>query len=296
MDDLADAPATLGDALAVARSRLVAAGIPDAATDARVLAQCAFGGDRAYLLTHTSVAPPSRDWAALQAMVARRIQGEPVSRILGYREFWSLRLRITPDTLDPRPDTETVVGVVLDRVIRRDQPLKVLDLGTGTGCILLAVLSELPLARGIGIDRSAGAVAVAGQNAAALGVSDRCGFVVGDWATAIRPSSVDIVVSNPPYIPSQTIDGLQPEVARHDPRQALDGGPDGLSAYRDLAPQVSDVLRPGGLVVFEVGAGQADSVYRLMKGVGFNNLRRTLDFSGTQRCVSAQKTVGLPED
>ena len=296
MDSLADAPATLGDALAAARSRLAAAGVPDAATDARVLAQRAFSADRAYLLTHATVAAASRDWAALQAMVDRRIEGEPVSRILGYREFWSLRLRITPDTLDPRPDTETIVGVVLDRVARRDQPLTLVDLGTGTACILLALLSELPLARGIGIDRSSGAVAVAGENAATLGLSNRCGLVLGDWATAIRPSSVDVVVSNPPYIPSQTIDGLQPEVARYDPREALDGGADGLSAYRDLAPQIADILRPGGLAVFEVGAGQADPVCRLMKQVGFNNLRRTLDFSGTQRCVSGQKTVGLPED
>lgn len=306
MGDIADAsatpgplplvPSTLGDALAAARSRLAAAGIPDAATDARVLAQSAFGGDRAFLLTGRTAAPPPHGWTVLQAMVDRRVNGEPVSRILGCREFWSLPLRITPDTLDPRPDTETVVQVALERIGGRDRPLTLLDLGTGSGCILLALLSELPRASGIGIDRSAGAVRVARGNAEALGLSDRCRFAVGDWASAIRPSSIDMAVCNPPYVRAGSIDHLQPEVAQHDPRNALDGGADGLAAYRELAPALAKVLRPGGLAVLEIGIGQADSVARLLKGVGFNNLCKNLDFSGTLRCVSGQKNVGLPED
>ncbi len=296
MADLAGLPATVGDALSVVRARLAAAGVPDAAVDARVLAQSAFGGDRALLLTRRTTAPPPDAWADLLAMSDRRARGEPVSRILGLREFWSLPFRITRDTLDPRPDTETVISVVLDRLGARQDPLTLVDLGTGTGCILLALLSELPEARGIGIDRSAGAASVARDNARALGLSGRSRFMVGDWVTAVSADSVDIVVSNPPYIPSGTIDGLQREVARYDPRAALDGGTDGLRAYRDLVPGAAKVLRPGGLAVFEVGADQADPVERLMKGAGFNNLQKRLDFSGIPRCVSGQKTVGLPED
>ena len=296
MADGADAPATLGAALAAAQAQLAAAGIADAAVDARVLALAAFGGDRTHLLTHREAAAPPRDWTALQAMVERRTRGEPVSRILGYREFWSLRFRVSPDTLDPRPDTETVVRVVLDRVGQDDRSLTLLDLGTGTGCILLALLSELPRARGIGVDRSHKAASMARGNADALGLGGRCGFGAGDWAAAIRPASVDVVVSNPPYVCSGAIDALQPEVSRYDPRCALDGGADGLAAYRVLAPQLIRVLRPGGIAAVEVGAGQAEPVAGLMKGVGFNNLWKNLDFSGTHRCVSGQKTVGLPED
>lgn len=296
MDDIADRPATLGQALDAARTRLAAAGIPDAAVDARVLAQAAFGGDRAHLLTHRHVAAPARALTALQAMVDRRTMGEPVSRILGQREFWSLRFQITPDTLDPRADTETVVRVALERLGDGDRPLTLLDLGTGTGCLMLALLSELPRARGIGVDRSLAAVSVARANAAALGLADRCAFLVGDWAGAVGASRVDVAVCNPPYVPSGSIAGLQREVAQFDPRSALDGGPDGLAAYRRLVPDLWNVLRPDGWAAFEVGIGQARSVERLMKSGGFNNLRKTLDLSGTLRCVSGQKTVGLPED
>ena len=296
MGDAAGAPATLGEALAAARRRLAASGIADAAVDARVLAQAAFGADRTYLLTHREAVPTPDDWGALQAMVDRRTSGEPVSRILGYREFWSLRFRVTPDTLDPRPDSETLVRVVLDRVERRDRPLTLLDLGTGTGCLLIALLTELPSARGIGVDRSRGAAAVARANADALGIGGRTMFLVGDWAAAVAPSSVDVAVCNPPYVPTAAIDGLQREVARYDPRGALDGGGDGLDAYRAVVPGLARALRPGGLAAFEVGAGQAEPVTRLLNGGGFNNLQQNLDFSRTHRCVSGQKTVGLPED
>lgn len=315
---------TLGTLLRWVRDRLAAARIEDAAADARVLVGAALGLDRSALLLRRDAPVPPGAAGAVAGLVARRLAREPVSRILGVREFWSLEFQVTADVLDPRPDTETVVEAALAWVQDtgpRDRPLRVLDLGTGSGCLLLAVLSELHGARGLGIDRSPAAAALARANARRLGLSDRAAMVVGDWADAVRsrppdgelfgraatetgaiktgaigadasPGGFDLVVSNPPYIPSAEIPDLAPEVRDHDPLLALDGAVDGLAAYRRIAADLPRLLRPGGLVALEVGRGQDAAVAALLREAGLDapNLRH--DLRGVPRCVTAKSRPG----
>lgn len=278
----------IGAALREAGQRLAAAGVEDAPRDARLLLQVATD-----LPTATLVGFPERDLdpAALsrfQGLLARREQREPMAQILGRREFWSLSFRVTPDTLDPRPDSETLVQAVLDRVPDRNAPLRLVDFGTGTGCLLLALLHDLPNATGLGVDLSAAALAVAADNARSLGFAERASFRQGDWAEGVTPS-FDIVVSNPPYIERDTIAGLQPEVARFEPRLALDGGVDGFDAYRALLPATARLLRTGGLAAFEVGAGQADSVAAIGAAHGLRHIATVPDLGGMPRVVLWQK-------
>jgi release factor glutamine methyltransferase len=213
--------------------------------------------------------------------VRRRAAGEPLSRLRGAREFWSLDFALSPETLDPRPESETLVAAALDAVPDRAARLRLLDLGTGTGCLLLALLSELPNAWGLGIDRAAGAAATARANAVALGLASRAAFIVGDWGEALR-GGFDFVVSNPPYIPSADIPALAPEV-RHDPLRALDGGPDGLDAYRALAPDLARLLR--GTALIELGAGQAPAAARIMRTAGLDVRGTRPDLAGIDRCL-----------
>jgi release factor glutamine methyltransferase len=221
------------------------------------------------------------------ATIARRLQGEPVSRIMSVKEFYGRSFIVDKHTLDPRPDTEILIDAVLDTLKdRREEPVRILDLGTGTGCILLTLLAELPLARGIGSDASAGALEIARRNAEALGVGDRAGFVAGDWFEPIG-GRFDIVVSNPPYVASGEIAGLAREVS-YDPLLALDGGADGLEAYRRIASCVTDVLSPGGMVILEVGETQAEAVLGLLCDAGLKiEAGRPIwtDLAGRQRCV-----------
>ena len=216
--------------------------------------------------------------------MARRAGREPVSRILGEREFWSLRFSLAPDTLDPRPDSETVVEAALDWCGERPGPLRVLDLGTGTGCLLLAVLESRPEATGIGTDIAAGAVAEAARNAAALGLSDRASFRRADWDAGIA-GRFDLILSNPPYIPTPEIGGLEPEVTSWDPKAALDGGADGLDAYRRIAPAAAGRLAPGGAAFLEIGAGQEEPVEAIMAAEGFSRFVRKADLGGNVRCL-----------
>lgn len=222
------------------------------------------------------VAEPTRwvsavELARLEVMTERRFRHEPVSRILGQKEFWSLPFIIGPATLDPRPDTELVVQSVLE-IVRKcaalERDLKVLDLGTGCGCILLSVLRELKQASGVGIDRSELALRTASKNALALGIADRACFAAMDWLGGLS-GPFDIIVSNPPYIRRETIPHLAPEVALYDPERALDGGRDGLAAYRAIIPFLKDVIAPDGWAVFEVGEAQAEIVLEMMNANGF---------------------------
>jgi release factor glutamine methyltransferase len=209
------------------------------------------------------------------------------------KEFWGLPLTLSPETLVPRPDTETVVEAALDHVRAADgigRPLRIADLGTGSGAILLALLSELPHACGIGTDISEGALHTARANAVALGLDGRAAFVACSYAAALS-GPLDLIVSNPPYIASTDIAGLAVEVRHHDPLRALDGGPDGLDAYRALIPQAAALLRPGGAVVVEVGLGQAHDVEAMMTKAGLSAdltpVRR--DLAGVSRAVSGRK-------
>jgi release factor glutamine methyltransferase len=280
---------TLGDLLKGGAARLAAAGIEGAAREVRLLVQAA-----ADVPVATQIAFPERaidaDAAArFEALLLRRTRREPMAHILGRREFWSLAFKVTADTLDPRPDSETPVQAVLDQAPDRSAALRLIDFGTGTGCLLLALLHELPNATGVGVDTSPAALAVATENAHALGLAERALFRRGDWDEGIEPG-FDIVLSNPPYIPSQDIDGLQPEVASFEPRLALDGGVDGLDAYRRLAPAAARLLRPGGLAAFEIGIGQGDSVRRMMASAGLRHIATARDLAAVERCLLFRKS------
>jgi release factor glutamine methyltransferase len=275
-------------ALKDAVARLRAAGVETPVLDARLLVQHALGADWNQLYIGPDRELTERERADLGQLLDRRVAREPVSRILGRREFWSLELLVGPDTLDPRPDTETIVDAALKLVPRRDLHLRILDLGTGTGAILLALLTELPSATGLGVDRAPGAVATATENARLLGLEGRARFRNGDWGRGIE-ERFDLIVANPPYIRRDDIAGLAPEVRDFDPLLALDGGPDGLDAYRALAPDLERLLDPGGCAVLEVGQGQAAAVSRILEAAGLRPAGSARDLGGIERCVIAQR-------
>ena len=267
-----------------AANRLRSAGIPEPRSEARILLQTVLDEPAEALLRapDTPVAPASAD--RFRALVARRAEREPVSRIVGNREFWSIEFSVTADTLDPRPDSETVVSAALRWCGGRHGPLRLLDLGTGSGCLLLALLSELPEATGIGTDLAPGAVATAARNAAALGLSPRASFLCADWDAGVG-GVFDLIVCNPPYIPREQIEGLEPEVARWEPRLALDGGEDGLEAYRRLAPAIGCRLAPGGGAFLEIGAGQKSAVEAICVASGLERFACEKDLGDIIRCL-----------
>jgi release factor glutamine methyltransferase len=266
-----------------------AAGIETPGLDARRLLEGVLGLTSAALL--------AGDGQALGALAdrvsdaqRRRLGGEPVSRILGHREFYGRRFGLSPDTLDPRPETETLVEVALARLAadgRRDQPLRVLDLGTGSGCLLVTLLAELPAARGLGTDIAAGALASARANAEVHGVGARAHWKLADGPEPLH-GPFDLLLSNPPYIRSGDVDRLGEEVSRHDPRQALDGGADGFDFYRRIATHAPRLLAAEGSVLLEVGAGQAEEVARMLARTLPNRVIASQnDLAGIVRCVAA---------
>jgi release factor glutamine methyltransferase len=284
---------TVGEAVADAARQLAAAGIESARREARLLVALADGADEAVILGYPERALDPAAGARLQCLLARRVKREPLSRIRGTREFWSLVFALSADTLDPRPDSETLVAAALASVPDRAAPLRLLDLGTGTGCLLLAVLSELPNAIGVGVDIAPGAAATARRNAASMGLANRAFFVVGGWGAAFG-GGFDLVLANPPYVPSAALAGLAPEV-QFDPRTALDGGGDGLAAYRALAPDLARLLAPRGIAFIEVGAGQSSDVASLFVRGGLVECARKADLAGTERCLALarpKKIVG----
>jgi release factor glutamine methyltransferase len=289
---------TLAETVAAAAARLEAAGVEAARRDARLLACRLLGGGPELLLAQGHRERTPDEARRIEAAVTRRAAREPVSRILGEREFWSLPFGLNAATLDPRADSETLVEAVLAEVGDRAGPLRILDLGTGSGCLLLALLSELPQAGGCGIDISAEAVAQATANAGRLGLAGRARFIAHSWAQGLAFDGAregepwDLVVSNPPYIASGEFAGLAPEVAGFDPAAALDGGADGLDAYRALIPASAAVLRPGGLLALEIGCGQAVAVEDLLREAGLVPLCRAADLAGIERCLLARKAPG----
>lgn len=281
---------TIGEALAEAARRLRAAGIDSPWREARLLVGIAAGVGPEVIVGHPERALPAEAAARLEPLLRRRCAGEPASRLAGRREFWSLPFLLSPDTLDPRPDSETVVEAALAALPDRRAPLALLDLGTGSGCLLLALLSELPAAVGVGVDASEGACRTARANAAALGLARRAAFVVADWAAPLG-GQFDLVVSNPPYVSDAEMAALAPEVARFDPPRALAGGPDGLDAYRRLAPALAGLLRPGGLAVLEVGRGQAPAVAALLRAAALTVRAARRDLAGVERAVLAERAA-----
>ena len=233
-------------------------------------------------------APLGEAAGTLEAFAQRREAGEPLSRILGRREFWSLDFAISPDVLDPRPDTETIIEAALGALAeRRGAPLRLLDLGVGSGALLCALLSEFAAALGVGVDLSQAAARVARTNVEALGLAARAEIRIGDW-TAGLDGPFDLIVANPPYIPTADLADLAPEVRNHDPRLALDGGTDGLDAYRALAPQIVRLLAPEGWFFLEVGAGQADDVKAIAENAGLAEVTTFRDLSGIERVVAGR--------
>lgn len=278
---------TLDQALATAAARLNAAGVPESRLEARVLVAAALGVTREAMLAHGDAVVDAPAAARLAGYVTRRATGEPTARILGRKEFWSLEFEVTADTLVPRPESETLVEAALASVTERGAALSVLDLGTGTGCLLLAFLSELSNARGLGVDLNPGAVAVAQRNATRLGLADRASFVSGDFAaTPGAGERFHIVLSNPPYIRDGDIAGLAREVAHFEPRLALSGGPDGLAAYRALAARLPLLLAPSGTAFLEIGQGQEAVVARIMTDQGLAVAAEFRDLAGIVRCLA----------
>jgi release factor glutamine methyltransferase len=254
---------TMGVARTAAAARLAAAGVDGAPRDAKLLIEAATGLDAAALAADPERLLGAEEAARLEALVARRAAREPMSYILGRAGFWTIELIVTPDVLTPRPESETVIEAALEAT--RDKPTgQALDLGVGPGTLLFAVLAERPHWRGVGVDASAAALDVARANARALGLAERADLVLGDWDAALAPERFDLVLANPPYIPTAEIETLAPEVRDHEPRLALDGGADGLDAYRRLAPAVSRLLAADGAAALEVGAGQGRDVAALV--------------------------------
>lgn len=275
------------------RARLQTHDNASAELDARLLLGEVLGLDLTGLILAANRVINDNEAARLQSFARRRLTGEPVARILGVREFWGLSLHLSADTLVPRPDTETVIEAALDilRAERRhDDPLQIVDLGTGSGAILLALLSELPHAFGIGTDINPAALRTARANARQLGFAPRAHFVACDYASALN-GGFDLIVSNPPYIRSADIAALAVEVRDHDPRRALDGGPDGLDAYRVIAPAAARLLAPGGILIVEFGHDQSDAIADLVTAAGLTlcgSPRR--DLSGIRRALTARKS------
>lgn len=281
------------EAVETAARRLAGAGIDEPRREATVLVRTVLGLDAAELVTGEAEALGAGA-VPLSAALERRARHEPLSRIVGRRAFWTLDLEIGPETLDPRPETETVVEVVLAELRRQERmhaPLAVLDVGTGSGAILIALLSELPQARGTGVDVSCKALKVARRNAERNGLGGRVVMQQGHWLDGLT-GPFDVIVSNPPYIPSAEIDRLETAVRSYDPRPALDGGPDGLAPYRAIIPATARLLAPGGIVAVEIGETQGEVVDRLMAEVGLGPLAQVgrvwLDSSGRPRCVAGK--------
>jgi release factor glutamine methyltransferase len=287
-----DAP--LKDWQASLASAFAAAGIRTPQIDARLLLIGALGLTHGQLIMNPMRPVSAEEAARITACGERRLAREPLSRILGYREFYGRRFGLTPAVLDPRPDTETVIEAAL-AIVKAEgweqEPIRILDLGVGSGAILLTLLAELPQATGLGVDISPSALDTARNNADALEVSDRLRLQRADWLQGVA-GSFQVAVSNPPYVVSADIDGLEPEVATYEPRIALDGGEDGLAAYRSLIPGVREVLAPGGWAVFEVGQHQSAPVAQLLAQNNFNMEARDLcikeDLYGIERVISGK--------
>jgi release factor glutamine methyltransferase len=272
--------------------------IDTAELDARILVGAVLGLDLTGMIAAAERRVTAAEAARLEDAVRRRLAGEPVARIVGVREFWGLPLQLSAATLVPRPDTETVVELALEMLqplamprprADPDRRLRIADIGTGSGAILLALLSELPDAYGVGTDISVAALRTASRNAAQLGLVGRAGFVACDYAAALS-GNLDLIVSNPPYIRSADIAGLSIEVRDYDPLLALDGGTDGLDAYRALIPQAARLLAPGGALVVEAGHGQSGEIEELIDAAGLTCERPPkADLAGIRRAVAGRK-------
>jgi release factor glutamine methyltransferase len=275
------------DALRDAVMMLQRAHIVSASLDARLLLQHVLNVSREQLLEGTNTLTPEQE-SHYRELIGKRLQRQPVAQLTGRREFWGLTFKVTASTLDPRPDSETLIEAVLARFRDHDRPLRILDMGTGSGCLLLSLLSEYAQAHGCGVDRCDRALEVAKENAARLGMQARATFVQSSWGDKVS-GPFDIIISNPPYIPTAAIALLEPEVRQFEPRQALDGGKDGMDCYRAIMPQLPGLLADGGLAVFEIGMGQQHDLQAIASENGLQVAGIKDDLAGIPRCVFVQK-------
>ena len=278
---------TRTELITLCAERFREAGLESPRRDARLLLAHALGVGVETLIADPHASLSESEIMSIESLAHRRIGREPVSRIVGKREFWSMDLELTPDVLDPRPESETLIEGIVRRLDDRSRDYAILDLGTGSGCLLLALLAELPNARGTGLDISAGAIKTARQNAARLELSERVGFHQADWNRGL-PGRWDIVISNPPYVKTAAIRSLQPEVREYDPVLALDGGHDGLKAYRAIVPQLAGALVPLGWAALEVGLRQARDVRAMLVAADLVNITALRDLAGISRALLAQ--------
>lgn len=279
---------TLVKAWTAAKDRLKDAGIDQPSIDARLMLEVAANVTRTEIVTDPYRELTEEQVATLNDYLDRRAKREPVSHIIGRKGFWKILLQVNKNVLTPRPETEVIVDEVL-KAYPEQMGFSMLDLGVGSGTILLAVLAERPAAKGLGIDASDDALAVARENAANLDLNNRAAFMHGDWTAGLGDASFDLVVSNPPYIPSKVIETLEPEVRDHEPRLALDGGEDGLDAYRLLAPEILRVLKPAGMFAVEIGYDQSADVEALFREAGAQQVRTVKDLSTHDRVVTGVK-------
>jgi release factor glutamine methyltransferase len=280
---------TIAAALAEAGGRLRAVGADSPELDARVLLRQVTGHEDAWLIANPDA---EIDRTALQGyaeLLERRERREPVSQIVGEREFWSRTFRVTADVLTPRPDTETLIETVLSRIEDRDAPLRILDLGTGSGCIALTLLAECPNATALGVDASPAALEVAAFNADVLGVSERVEWRETDWCEGIE-GPFDVIVSNPPYIAGYELQHLDPEVREFEPNMALDGGADGMAAYRRIIPSLKRLGTEDSVIAFELGLGQARGVAALGRVAGLRIAEIDQDIARRARVISFEPT------
>jgi release factor glutamine methyltransferase len=264
--------------------KLAAAGIEDARSDAWLMLAAVTGRSRAELIAGIPLALGPAEERRLETLAARRLAREPMAYILGSREFWSLPFEVGPAVLVPRPESETLVEAALAQIADRTAPLRLLDLGTGSGCLLLALLSELPRASGLGTDCSAAALATAKSNAQRLALAERAEFRAGDWGRGLA-GPFEIIVCNPPYVAQVDAESLAPEVRAFEPEEALFAGPDGLLAYHALAPDCARLLAKDGMVFLEIGQGQGAAVERIMRPHGLRLVASRPDLAGIERCL-----------
>ena len=273
---------TIGAALEAAIARLSAVGVDNPRMDARLLLCHSACLELANIIVDPNVVLADECFRKFETLVERREKREPVSHLIGEREFWSLPFIVTADVLDPRPASETLIEAALDHVRDRSEPVSVLDLGTGSGCLLIAVLSELPGARGVGVDTSEAALVIARRNAEKNLVDDCTTFVSSSWGRSVS-GSFDLILSNPPYISESERDDLEPEVAMYEPASALFAGKDGLSAYREVAPDILRLLNPDGVAAIECGRDQMTTVIEIFDDAGLRHVETRCDLDGIER-------------